>query len=430
MSTEQKKISLLFYGDSPTCSTGFATVSKNILKRLHETGLYDITVMGINYYGDPHDLPYKIYPASANPQGDVYGRQRLLDLLRDKKNNFDILFTLQDTFIMATIAEHIKKLRDGHIETKEIKNEETGKMEVKKVFVKGREFKWLYYFPIDANPKKEWINVGVKYADIAVPYTHYAEKKCKEILDRKYDVIYHGFDKKDFYIMTEEEKQEFRDKYFKPHDLKNKFFLINVNRNQERKGLLQTLLVFKLIKMAIPNVVMYMHCDMVGDRGGNLLDVANQLGINEGLVYPNPEAYARGIEFPTKYINGLYNIADANISTTYGEGFGLSMVEAMACKTINIFPKNTAITEILSNNRGILVKSGNTANNLIMNGPLDNNLIRPVIDVEDMVNKIIWAYRNPEEVAKIEENAYNYAQENLTWDKVANEFNELIKTLI
>ena len=67
----EKKIKLLFFGDTPSGNTGFSTVSKNILKRLYATGKYDITVVGINYFGDPHDLPYKIYPAAYNQQGDI-----------------------------------------------------------------------------------------------------------------------------------------------------------------------------------------------------------------------------------------------------------------------------------------------------------------------------------------------------------------------
>jgi glycosyltransferase involved in cell wall biosynthesis len=416
-----KKIKILFYGDVPElCTTGFSKVSSNILKRLQATGKYDITVLGINFYGEPHTLPYTIYPAGVNPQQDVYGRQRLLDLLRNNNSNFDVLFTLQDTFIMATVGEHIKKLRDGHIEEKMVDGQ------MKKVFTKGKGFKWIYYYPIDATPKKEWIEKSVKFADIAVPYTKYAEKESRKHVDREYNIIYHGFDKNEFYVMSEEEKEKFRDEFFKANNLRNSFLICNVNRNQERKGLLQTLIAFKLFNRIVPNSVLYTHCDVVGDRGGNLTEVATQLGIKENWLYPNPDAYTKGYSFPTSFINGIYNISDVNLSTSYGEGFGLSMVEVMGTKTLNVFPNNTAITEILENNRGILVDSGNDPNNLIANGPLDNNLIRPTTDVKDLVNKLLWVYRNSEECAKMVENAHIWAKENLDWDKIALQFDELI----
>jgi len=414
-----EKLELLFFGDSPTENTGFSTVSKNILKRLHATGKYNITCVAINYFGNPHNLPYAMYPAINNSQGDVYGRQTLLDLLRNKDKHFDILFTLQDTFVMATFGEEIKKLRDGFID----------KSGEKPTFVRGRGFKWIYYYPIDATPKKEWLEKSVKFADIAVPYTEYAKKESQKFLERDYNVIYHGFDSNDFYPMTEEDKQAFRDKYFKNHELEKKFVIVNVNRNQERKGYLQTLVAFKLLQKIMPNAVLYTHCDVANDRGGNLIEVGKQLGITENWIYPNPDAFAKGFSFPVEYINGIYNIADVNISTSYGEGFGLSVLESMATKTINLFPDNTALSEILADGRGLLIECGKNPNHLVMNGPLDNNLVRPTVDVMDMVKKLLWVYQKPEEATKIAEKGYAYAIENMDWDKIADEFDKLITNL-
>lgn len=413
------KIKILFYGDSPTCNTGFGTVSKNILKRLQATGKYDITVVGINYFGDPHNLPYKIYPAINNVNNDVYGRQLLLDMLKGK-DNFDVLFTLQDTFIVATIGEHIKKIRDGFFE------ERKGK----KTLVKGKNFKWIFYFPIDASPKKEWLDKSVKLVDVAIPYTKYAEKECKKLIDREYSVIYHGYDKEDFNIISEEEKDKFRKEYFETYQLNEKFLIINVNRNQERKGLLQTMIAFKLFNQIVPNSVLYTHCDVANDRGGNLIELAVSLGIKNNWIYPNPDAYKNNFLFPVEYINKIYNIADVNMSTTLGEGFGLSIVEAMATKTINIFPNNTAITELLEDNRGILVDSGKTPNCLTFNGHQDNNLLRPTIDIMDMVKKLLWIYQKSDDKKTIEENAYEFANKNLNWDDIGKEFDKIIQKSI
>jgi D-inositol-3-phosphate glycosyltransferase len=421
---EKKKIKILFYGDSPTGTTGFATVSKNILKRLQATGMYDIHVLGINYFGEPHDLPYKIYPAIYNEQNDVYGRQKLVDFLRNKKYGWDVLFTLQDTFIMATIGEAIAKLRDGYDEVVEVK--EGGAVIQKKIRREGVKFKWVYYFPIDARPKREWIEKSVKLCDVAIPYTNYAKEECERFVKREYHVIYHGFDKDTFYPMSEEEKQAFRDKYFKEHNFKERFVIVNVNRNQERKGYLQTLIAFRLLNNILPNAILYTHCDVAGDRGGNLIEVARQVGLKDNWVYPDPRMYAEGHIPDSDFINGILNIADVNISTTLGEGFGLSLIEAMATKTLNVFPDNTAIKELLADNRGILVRSGDTPNNLEMNGPLDNNILRPVTNVEDMVNKLLWVYRSKHVADGIVEKSYQWAKENCDWDKLAMKFHELI----
>lgn len=425
-----KKTKLLFYGDTPTGTTGFSSVSKNILKRLQKTGKYEISILGINYFGEPHDLPYKIYPAVYNDNNDVYGRQKLLDMLRDNRRKCDILFTLQDTFIMATIGEAIKKLKDGAIIEKEIVDKNTGEKEIKKIFQKGRGFKWIYYYPIDSRPEKEWIEESVALANVAVPYTKYAKKESKLVFDRKYKVIYHGFDKKTFKPIDEKEKEKFRNKFFKDNNLKDCFLIVNINRNQTRKGMLQTLLGFKHFNKIIPNSVLYTHCNIYDKAGHDLQKLANKIGLKENWLYPNPKHFENNELFSDDFINSIYNIADVNLSTTLGEGFGLSMVESMATKTINIFPDNTAIHEILNDKRGILVKSGNNPNNLISCGPIDNNQIRPVTDIHDLVGKLLWVYSHKEQVKAIEEDAYNWAQDNLDWDKIGKEFDKLISNIV
>jgi len=57
----KKKIKVLGYCDSPTCATGFATVSRNIFEGLYRTGRFDIDILGINYWGDPLLIFYFFY---------------------------------------------------------------------------------------------------------------------------------------------------------------------------------------------------------------------------------------------------------------------------------------------------------------------------------------------------------------------------------
>ena len=61
----QPKIKVLAYCDSPTCATGFGTVSRNVLSGLYNTGRYSIDILGINYWGDPHGFPFRIWPTGT-----------------------------------------------------------------------------------------------------------------------------------------------------------------------------------------------------------------------------------------------------------------------------------------------------------------------------------------------------------------------------
>src|SRR6185437_13411207 len=93
------KLRVLAWGDY-CCNTGFGTVMSNI----EATGEFEIDIVGINYDGDPYDHDFwkgTVYPAMRGSiqQGayaDVFGRQRVLDLLGT--NDYDVLFMVQDTF--------------------------------------------------------------------------------------------------------------------------------------------------------------------------------------------------------------------------------------------------------------------------------------------------------------------------------------------
>src|SRR3989304_5590540 len=90
---------VLCYLDTPTCATGFATVSRNILLNLHQTGKFNISVLGINYWGDPHNFPFSIWPVGVNNDHDPYGRKKVITMIEEAE--FDILFCLQDSFILT-----------------------------------------------------------------------------------------------------------------------------------------------------------------------------------------------------------------------------------------------------------------------------------------------------------------------------------------
>ena len=91
----------------------------------------------------------------------------------------------------------------------------------------------------------------------------------------------------------------------------------------------------------------------------------------------------------------IYNLSDVVISTALGEGWGLSLTEAMASGIPVIFPNHTSVTEIIGegNLRGTLIPAGVDGNNICL-GPPDNNLARPLVDVRKMAEAIFDCYKN------------------------------------
>ena len=51
-------------------------------------------------------------------------------------------------------------------------------------------------------------------------------------------------------------------------------------------------------------------------------------------------------------------------------------------------------------------------------------------NVEDMVEKMLWAYSHQDATKEIIENAYHWVQENILWENIGSQWDDLIgKTL-
>lgn len=385
------KIKVLFYGDAPTVATGFGTVTRNILTGLHATGKYDIQVLGVNYWGDPHPYPFPIWPVGVG-SNDPYGRQRAFDMMA-KNLDFDVLFFFQDAFILQSlVATGLDKL-------KQMKN-----------------FVSMSYFPVDGVPKKGWIECMAKI-DVPVTYTEFAKTEAilaHPTIADKLKVIPHGANTKDFFPLPQEAAASFRRDYFTKHA--DKFIVTNVNRNQQRKDIPRTLLAFKEFKRRRPNSVLYLHM-ATKDQGWDLSEVVKGVGMvmGEDVLMPGNN-FGPNQGYPIEVVNQIYNASDVVISTTVGEGWGLSTVEAMACRTPIIFPRNTALTEIIgaSEERGYLVASGETPNDFCVL-PNDNEVLRPLTSVTGLAEKLLHVYDNREEAQSKADTAYSWVTSNMVW---------------
>lgn len=381
------KIKVLAYCDSPTCATGFGTVSRNIFEGLHKTGRYDIDILGINYWGDPHNFPYRIWPTGTNAERDPYGRKKVCNMIPQME--YDILFFLQDTFILDFMPELINYMRK-----------------------QGKQFKSICYFPIDGTPKEQWIK-NVSAADFLIAYSKFGAKEAKNAynLCPELDIISHGVNTADYFPLPKEQVDEFRKGYFRQHA--DKFIIMNLNRNQQRKDIPRTIQAFVEFRKHVPQSLLYLHMAQQ-DQGWNLPEVcaAYNLDIHNDVIFPANFGPNQG--YPRNVVNMLYNAVDCVVSTTLGEGWGLSWSEAMATKTPIIMPRNTALTEAISDDKGYLVNSG-TNPSLFTVLPHDNEVIRPLVDVADLTAQLVEVHDFYDEAMEKAERAYNWVTNDLRW---------------
>jgi glycosyltransferase involved in cell wall biosynthesis len=383
-----KKTRVLAYCDSPTCATGFGTVSRNIFEALYRTGRYEIDILGINYWGDPHEFPYRIWPTGTNPERDPYGRKKCVNIMANR-DDYDILFLLQDTFIMDFIPELITHIKNA-----------------------ARPSRSICYFPVDGVPKAEWIK-NVSYPDRSFAYSEFGSAEAMKAYPKigEVGVVPHGVNLNDYHPVEEDTVRKFRSQYF--GSFSDKFIFTNLNRNQQRKDIPRTIQAFSEFRKQVPESILYLHMSKK-DQGWDLDEVCRAYGFSTSEDVIFPENFGPNQGYPREVVNMLYNSSDCVVSTCLGEGWGLSWIEAMATKTPVIMPGNTAMVENITEERGYLSKSG-TNSSLFTVLPHDNEIIRPLVDVDDMVEKMLAVYNNREEAARRAENAYKWIKEELDW---------------
>jgi glycosyltransferase involved in cell wall biosynthesis len=386
---QQDKIKVLGYCDAPTCATGFGTVSRNVFEGLQRTGRYQIDVLGINYWGDPHDFPYRIWPTGTNQEKDPYGRQKVMNMI--PQMDFDILFLLQDSFILEFVPKLMEHLRKN----------------------RAKPFKSILYYPVDSIVKQPWAE-NVNPADYLVAYSEFGKKETLRRIDRPdMEVIPHGVNTAEYHPLPKEEIAKFRKQYFGP--FADHFVITNVNRNQQRKDIPRTIAAFKEFRKQVPKSILYLHMAMK-DQGWDLVEVCKsyELDISKDVIFPKNFGPNQG--YPRHILNMLYNCSDVVVSTTLGEGFGLAWMEAMGAKTPIVMPANTMLPEFITEETGWMCDSGSDPS-LWTVIQFDNEVPRPLIDVDSLVEVLVEIHNNPEEAKRRAENAYKWVNTKMDWQR-------------
>ncbi len=326
----EEKLKGLFVGDM-VAETGFATVMHNIIK--YNLDEFEVTGLGVNYRGDPHDYEFPIFPAGTG--GNIYGLDRLCNLLLSR--DFDFVFILNDAWVISYYLDAIKKN------------------------VNKKLPKIVTYFPVDSRYHDPSWYRDFDIVNKAFTYTQFGkdvvnDKNCMPTMEL--GVIPHGVDSSDFYQMYETtypaRQRLFADKF--GMDTKDLFIVLNANRNQPRKRLDVTIAGFSLFAQDKPdNVKLYMHCGVQDSH----VDIIKQM-----KRYCDPSAkrliftsMTRGIQRMSKErLNLLYNSCDVGINTGLGEGWGLTNIEHAVTGAVQVVPRHSSCQELF-NDCGILMET-------------------------------------------------------------------------
>jgi glycosyltransferase involved in cell wall biosynthesis len=393
--------------------TGFSTVAKNIVKEIknHFGDEILLDIVAINYFGEPFYDEFNNYIISAplnDDNKDNFGRFFFLKALKEG-DAYDGIFICQDLGVIVPIIEVMQFIKKERKE-KNIKS-----------------FKSIFYFPVDCRLVPQLVH-NLEFFDVLVTYTEFGRNdviRLRPELKSKLKVIPHGNNSKDFYPLPEEEKIKFRKEYFGENA--DKFIITNVNRNQPRKDIPTTIFSFieakKNWSYELPEPFLYLHMHSNDPMGWDLRGVFIQTDLVEGKDYKLlPEEYElSGAD--TETVNKIYNASDVFLTTTMGEGWGLTFSEAAACKIPIVAPFTTSFMEMSNQGKNAyMLYNINPACNL-------DNVIREQCDpfeVAEVLEEVANSINTPEHKAKLENN-YNWVKK-LEWKNVCKSWIEYFKT--
>lgn len=322
---------LLAWTDSATAGTGFGKVAYHVLRGLHETGHYDIDQLGINYHGEFYDrtqIPWHIAPAQLLDPKDPHGRLTFLEHI--KSGRYDVVWILNDCAVLEGIAAKLGAVLDD-------------------LSRRGsKRPKIVYYFPVDG-PLFHSIVSMHRVADVVVAYSKYGVAESLRFvpeLEGKIKVIPHGVERVDFFPLQPEQRTAVRRQYMGIDS--DTFLWININRSNLRKQLTHSILCFAEFRKQHPNSKLYLHAPRQDRFTGVDLDVAiEQAGLpREGAVVL-PTDYNPARPLPVEVMNQIYNSADCFITTSLGEGWGLTHIEALSAGVPVVVPNNSVFPEQL-----------------------------------------------------------------------------------
>jgi glycosyltransferase involved in cell wall biosynthesis len=339
------KKTILYYGDSPLAPTGFGQVTRNIYEALKDE--YNFEFVGLNNNNQEYDrTKYFIHNfIGHDPQAPELFRILLA------KGDYDIVFVLYNHEFLYQYSDLIRKDKPC-----------------------------IHYSPFDMSVKclsfDHWKQV--------IPNRVYYNEYSKNLVDDKDGVVInHGTNPDIYKRISREEKLELRESL---GITKEDFIVLNVNHNQWRKDFGSSIIAFCNFSKDNPDSTYLIHANG-NDMGGSLKMQIHLLremyNPKAKIVLSDHNRYA----FPDSEIVKLYQAADCFLTTSMGEGHGLTTTEAMCVGLPVIAPDNTSFKELLADDRGFLCDIDRF---IIPYGNSDYPY--PIVKVEDVTKKLLLIY--------------------------------------
>lgn len=373
---------LVWVGDA-VASTGFAKCTHKILETLHKN--WEIHVLGLNYYGDPvHDYPYKIYPAQNG--GDFFGVKRLPWLI--ERTRPEMVVIQNDPW---NFPQYLEKTGSTPI---------VGIVAVDGLNCRGEALNGLHH---------------------AIFWTEFGrDEACRGGYRGPSTVIPLGVDLELYKPIDRTKARQVMGIY---EYTKDSFVIGNVNRNQPRKRLDLTIKYFcEWVKeYRIDDAFLYLHVAPTGDQGYDPRQLMKYYSVPRRLILCEPELMYGISEDMMPY---LYNCFDVQVSTTQGEGFGLTTLEGMACGIPQIVPEWSALADLFMGAADMVPCTTTIAT------PNNINVIGGVPDRDLFITNLNRMYKNHQyRLQKAASCLHVAKEERFSWNQIGQKYVDVLNNL-
>jgi len=387
---------ILIYGDYYKWKSGFGREIRDILPYLKVGN--EVRQVALGYNGFPIDQEMIVYHTKTPEVKDYYAQEVLHYAIDDFKP--DIVLTVGDFFSLPKISFTL-----AHPGT----------------------FKWVHWGTLDSEPLDFYSRESLRWMHYCLPQSEFAKGEILKVnKDIPMEVLYPSVDPKVFYKL-DKSKEELK-KEFKLEGLD--VYICN-SRGQQRKNVPVLLESFKMLVKERPKSVLILSSGITNtktDSGGvdgyDLDRFVTEFGLNDNVLLPRTTDHG---PVPDDVLNIQYNLADINLLPSWGEGFGLSIIEAGICHVPTIGTNCSAIEELITGGteheyRGWLVSESAHCYN---NDGSKYSLVNPKRLYEIMKQAI----ESPDLIKESGENAYKFAKE-LTPESRSNKLLELFQRLL
>ena len=301
---------VLWYSNAPWAATGYGQQTALNVPRLQALG-HDVAVAAFHgLQGVPlHWGGMTVYPGSTE---DPWAQDVLLGHYQQHKA--DLLITLMDAWVLDAA-----KLSDAI----------------------GRGMRVVHWQPVDCEPLSALDHrILTECGTRPIAMSRHGERMMAA-----FDPLYvpHSVDTEVFRPVSDEVRADAREK-----GGFGDMFLIGINAaNQDpvRKGFGEQLAAFRLFVDRHPDARMLIHTRKVTRQGANLDKILEVLQLQPYVQFGDQYLTVTGMTSAAE-IAKWYGICDLVSNCSYGEGFGLPVLEAQACGTPVAVTDCSSMTEL------------------------------------------------------------------------------------